>query len=291
MATAASSEDEQPSVIDTRRAPASRQEPNLVYGATVQLPTFDKAEPCAWFRITDANFGIRKVTDSHTKYYYVLSKLDSVTLRKLSTFLDCPLGANPYRDIRQTLCSTFEPPLEAKIDAFLATTDAGDERPAEFALELRRLLARASLDDVLKRVFLRSMKPAIVTAITGSLAGDFDTVAAAADRAWTASSASTSAAPAAAVSAVSSAPPLRGAGRGNRGNRGGRSRGNRPSGQVESVPLCHFHRKFGDAARKCASGCSRWTEPRPRDAPARVSHIEEALDGEDALVGTDPENF
>ena len=67
MATAASSEDEQPSVIDTRRAPAARQEPNLVYGATVQLPTFDKAEPWAWFRIADANFGIRRVTDPVTK--------------------------------------------------------------------------------------------------------------------------------------------------------------------------------------------------------------------------------
>ena len=286
MATAISSSDEQPSVIETRSA--GRQDPSLVYGATVQLPTFDKAEPRAWFRIADANFGIRKVTDSHTKYYYVLSKLDSVTLRKLSTFLDRPLGADRYKDICQTLCTTFEPHLEAKIDAFLSTTDAGDERPAEFALELRRLLVRASLDDVLKRVFLRSMNPSIVTAITGSLAGDFDTVAAAADKAWTASSASTSSQ--ATVSAVSSTAPHRGGGRGSCGGRGGRQRGNRPSGQVESVPLCHFHRKFGDAARKCASGCSRWNEDRPRDNPARVFHVEEALDGDDTHIGTDSGN-
>ena len=293
MATAVSSEDEQPSVIDTRRAPAARQEPNLVYGATVQLPTFDKLEPRAWFRIADANFGIRWVTDPVTKYYYVLSKLDSETLRKLSAFLDLPLSADPYLDIRKKLCATFEPPLKAKLDTFLATNDAGDERPAQFGLELQRLLANATTDDLRKRVFLRSLKPSIVTAITGSLAANFETVMAAADKAWMAAANSDPSGTPATVSAIShstsSAP--RGNGRGGRGARGGRQCEPRPSGRVESVPLCHFHRKFGDAARKCASGCSRWTEPRPRDAPARVSHIEEALDGEDAHVGTDLENF
>ena len=110
MATTVSSSDDQPSVIEPRHASTARQEPNLVYGATVQLLTFDKAEPRAWFRIADANFGIRRVTDPVTKYYYVLSKLDSETLRKLSAFLDCPLGSDPYMDIRKKLCKTFEPP-------------------------------------------------------------------------------------------------------------------------------------------------------------------------------------
>ena len=150
MATAHSSEDEQPSVIEARRAPG-RPDSALIYGATVQLLTFDKAEPRAWFRIADANFGIRRVTDPVTKYYYVLSKLDSETLRKLSAFLDRPLGSDPYADIRKKLCKMFEPPLEAKLDAFLATNDTGDVRPAEFGLELQRLLANASIDDLLKR--------------------------------------------------------------------------------------------------------------------------------------------
>ena len=292
MATAASSDDEQPSVIDTRRAPAARQEPNLVYGATVQLPTFDKLEPRAWFRIADANFGIRRVTDPVTKYYYVLSKLDLETLRKLSAFLDLPLGADPYQDLRKKLCAMFEPPLEAKLDAFLATNDAGDERPAQFGLELQRLLANATTDDLCKRVFLRSLKPSIVTAITGSLAGSFETVMAAADKAWMAAANSDQSGTTAMVSAIahptSSAP--RGNGRGGRGARGGRQRGPRPAGQVESVALCHFHRKFGDAARKCATGCSRWNEPRPREPSARVFSVEEALDGEDSQIGTASEN-
>ena len=297
MATAPSSEDEQPSIIDARRAPAPRQEPNMVYGATVQLPTFDKLEPRAWFRIADANFGIRHVTDPVTKYYYVLSKLDSETLRKLSAFLDLPLRADPYSDLRQKLCTTFEPPLEAKLDAFLATNDAGDERPAQFGLELQRLLANATTDDLCKRVFLRSIKPSIVTAITGSLSGSFETVMAAADKAWMAAANSDTSGTPATVSAIShptSSTP-RGGGRGGRGGRsgrgaqGGRQRGPRSSGQVENTLLCHYHRKFGDAAKKCVSGCSRWHEPRPQPQ-AQVFHVEETLDGEDSHIGIDQEN-
>ena len=48
-----------------------------VYGASVQLPTFDKVEPEAWFAVADANFALGRVLDSTTKYYYVLSKLDN----------------------------------------------------------------------------------------------------------------------------------------------------------------------------------------------------------------------
>ena len=43
-----------------------------VFGASVQLPAFDKIEPESWFCVADANFALRKVTDSTTRYYYVV---------------------------------------------------------------------------------------------------------------------------------------------------------------------------------------------------------------------------
>ena len=52
-----------------------------------------------------------------------------------------------------------------------------------------------------------------------------------------------------------------------------------------TITLCTFHRKFGDSTRKCAPACSRWNEDRS-PAAARVFQVEEALDGEDANVGT-----
>ena len=246
-----------------------------VLGASVQLPAFDKVEPHAWFAVADANFALRKVTDQMTKYYYVLSKLDANTLRKLSAFLQEERGSDPYDEVRSTLCQTFEPPMEQKLDALLATNDMGDERPMQFGLELLRLLGPATAHDILKRIFLRSIPPTIVTAITGSLSASYRDVLSAADKAWT--SASSAPQSTAAVATISGQPSVS-----RRGGRGGRQRGGRSASLLKSVVLCVFHQKFGNAAKKCTPGCSRWTENRPRDAQsAQVFRVEEDLDGED----------
>ena len=206
----------------------------------------------------------------------------------MSTFLKLSRGDDPYQELRDKLCETYELPLEQKVDVFLAMKDIGDERPAEFAMELQRLLANASIDDVLKRVFVRCLPPTIVTAITGSLDGKFRTVVQAADKAWTAAAgASGGATPTTSVAAITGPP-------GVRDNRhGGGQCGNRSTGQITNVALCSFHKKFGDSARKCAQGCSQWGEMGPREpAATRVFHVEESLEGEDTNVGTTAsENF
>ena len=182
------------------------------FGTSVQLPMFDKAEPDACFMLAKANFNLRNVTDSRTKYWYVLSKFDATMLRKLSTFLKLPRGSDPYQELCEKLCQTYELPLEQKIDALLGMTDIGDERPAEFGLELQRLASNALMDDMLKQVFLRCLPKAIVTAIMGSLGEKFETVVKAADRAWTAAATATSGnlLSSASVAAVSSGPAFSG---------------------------------------------------------------------------------
>ena len=139
---------------------------------------------------------------------------------------------------------------------------------------MQRLKADASRDDMLKRIFVRCLPQRIVTVITGSLGGNLDVVIAEADRAWTA------AAPSAAVSVSAvTGPP-------SRGKRVGHYQGRRPTGpQMTTLTLCVFHKKFGNSARKCAPGCSRWNEERPRES--RVNQVEESLDGEDC-VGRSP---
>ena len=157
----------------------------------------------------------------------------------------------------------------------LALTNIGDKRPLEFALELQRLASDASVDDFFKRIFVRCLPAAIIT--TGSLAGKLQAVASAADRAWTA--AATSSGQAVKVAAISTPASSR---EGRRGGKRGGARNN--GGQMMTLTLCSFHKKFGDGARKCASGCSRWNEHRPHET--QVFQVEEALDGEDADFGS-----
>ena len=115
---------------DSKPSTATPFDAAAVFGASVQLPSFDKVDPETWFTVADANFALRKVTDATMKYY-VLSKLDAATLRQLSAFLKQPKGDDPYKEIKDELCEAYEPPLEEKLDALFALTDIGDERPKE----------------------------------------------------------------------------------------------------------------------------------------------------------------
>ena len=64
MASAKPSEDNK-AAVSTQ---ASVHLDAAVFGATVQLPAFDKVKAEMWFAVADANFALRKVTDSTTKY-------------------------------------------------------------------------------------------------------------------------------------------------------------------------------------------------------------------------------
>ena len=273
--------------------PPTLQVDAAVFGATVQLPAFDKVEAETWFAVADANFALRKVTDPTTKYYYVLSKLDASTLRKLSAFIKRPKGSDPYEEIKGMLCEAYEPPFEQKLDALLTLTNLGDENPKELGLEVQRLASDATLDDVLKRIYVRCLPQQILTAIASSLDGKLNTVIAAAYKAWT--SAKASGAAAASVSAVSSANAgqFKSTASGSwRGGRGAGQRGSRNSGPATTtMTLCNFHKRFGDGARKCVPACSRWSEYRSRDSQApKVFQVEEVLDGEDTGVDIESGN-
>ena len=258
----------------------------VAHSVAVQLPTFNRLAPSAWFHLADANFHLRGIKTSETKYWYVVSKLDQETLKKLSAFLAKPRGPDPYTEIREVLCTAYEPQLEQKLDALLATKELGDDRPAEFLLELRRLCADATVDDILKRIFVRSLPTRLADAISGNLDGSLDALARAADKAWAlaanngatvaAVSATTAPVPPDSIgvpvgtghpiAAVTAGAPARG--------RGSRQRGNRQvRPESRAVVLCPFHVKWGDAARRCLPTCSRWQAR----APQQVFQVEEAM--------------
>ena len=154
--------------ITQAMARAMTYEGPVSHSVAVQLPTFNRTAPTAWFSLEDANFHLRGITQSDAKYWYVVSKLDPDRLMKLSVFLTRKRGADPYSEIRALLCRTYEPKMERKLDALLAVNDIWDERPSEYALELRRLLGEATLDNILKCLFVRSLPKHIANAISGS---------------------------------------------------------------------------------------------------------------------------
>ena len=253
--------------------PVSVEDP-VAHSVSVQLPVFNRLAPSAWFNLEDANFHLRGISKSDTKYWYVVSKLDQDTLQKLTAFLARPRGEDPYTEIRQLLCQTYEPTLEQKLDQLLAKPTMGDERPSEFELELRRLCDNASTEDILKRVFIQGMPHRLKDAVSANIDGTLDALVRAADRAWALNagsyqgsvSAVTSGIPepgsSTTVSAIATPSSVPARGRGSR-QRGGRQ-GRQEQGRSKAVVLCPFHLKWGDSARRCLPSCSRWEARTPQ---------------------------
>ena len=75
--------------------PAMADDP-ATHSVAVQLPTFNRLAPSEWFHLADANFHLRGITKSDTKFWYIVSKLDAKMLRKMSSFLAKKGGDDLY---------------------------------------------------------------------------------------------------------------------------------------------------------------------------------------------------
>lgn len=54
----------------------------IVHAVSLKLPTFLASRPDAWFQQTEAQFAMRNITDSTTKYFYLLTSLDPVVAER-----------------------------------------------------------------------------------------------------------------------------------------------------------------------------------------------------------------
>ena len=55
-----------------------------VHTVSLKLPTFLASRPDVWFQQTEAQFALRKITDSTTQYFYVLIALDPVVAERMA---------------------------------------------------------------------------------------------------------------------------------------------------------------------------------------------------------------
>ena len=156
----------------------------MTCGVAVQLPNFNREDPVNWFHITEANFHLRGVTDSMTKYCYVMSKLDAEGLRQISAFLAQARGKDPYGELKLELCRAFETTPQQRLDTWLSSSDLGDQRPTSYLRELDRLSAGLGFQDVRRCIFLRSLPRTMVNAITANPTDSVEGLGQAADRVW-----------------------------------------------------------------------------------------------------------
>ena len=68
---------------------------------TVKIPPFWTHSLTAWFAQAEAQFVLRKITEDDTKYYYIVSALDSATATRAVSILSQPPITGKYANIKK----------------------------------------------------------------------------------------------------------------------------------------------------------------------------------------------
>ena len=82
-----------------------------VQAVSLKLPTFLAARPDVWFQQTEAQFALRNITDSTTKYYYLHTALDPLVTERMAGDMAATPKADKYGYLKAKLVECTALPM------------------------------------------------------------------------------------------------------------------------------------------------------------------------------------
>ena len=73
-----------------------------IKAVVVKLPEFWTDNAKVWFAQTEAQFAVRGVTSSLTKFYYCVGALNRADAAQVVDFIEFPLEENSYESLKDT---------------------------------------------------------------------------------------------------------------------------------------------------------------------------------------------
>ncbi len=211
---------------------------------SLKLPTFWSSQPQVWFAQAEAQFEIRKLTADDTKYYYVISSLDQGTATRLLDLISNPPRRDMYKTLKDRLLDTFSLSKRERASQLLHTRPLGDSKPSALMDEMLALLGDHPPCLLFEQLFLERLPEDIRTQLVDVTIVDHRELARRADALWAARD----------MSASANAVQKR------------QATGRRQKVKAPQDSLCFYHRKFGEAAKKCQEPCT-WSGNEQGDRP------------------------
>jgi len=245
---------------------ASRDEANQdvpVFSVSLKLPTFWPDSAKAWFAQTDAQFAIKRITSSETKFYYCVAALSKEDAEQLADLICSPPSSEPYETLKRRLFDLYELNSFQRFESFISLPFSADMKPSHLMSKMLHLLPEDHKPGFFVRGhFLRRLPAEIRSHLLQEDIKDPRALARKADELWQNSNVAALNALSHAsedqevqdVFAVSSRPAPRSSSR----PKSGRSVPSRPSSSSRSSPAgwCWYHKSHGEEAQRCKSPCS-----------------------------------
>ena len=233
----------------------SDPEDNSLNALAMKLPLFWVDNPRMWFQTAEAQFRIKKITCSSTKFDHVLARIPSELTLSLTTVVSrataTPPSADPYTELKDRLLEATLPGPYKMLDTLLDHPTLGDRTPSKMMDQMLNLLPPGCKPDILfNALFLRRLPANLRQVLATQKHETQHDLAKAADHLH-----DSGAPPAAGLSLVSSgasacALPADSSGRGRSPPRSSNSRSATPGRS------CFYHARWAEKANKCEPPCN-----------------------------------
>ena len=234
---------------------------DLLNTVSVKVPAFLPESAAAWFIQVKAQFMLKGVTASSTKFYYCVSSFNQETSNQVLDLIKSPPAAGPYEAQKSRLLKLFALDDLQRYEAISNLLLSGDMKPSKLMSNMLALLPPSHKPCFfLKGAFLKRL-PADIHAHL--LRDDFSnpiSFALKADELYQSRVSSSQ------VYSVSSTPEDQQSVNAFRPSVPNRSRcsatphaTSRQDSQSQSPTMCYYHRSWGSKAKKCRALCS-WSD-------------------------------
>ena len=242
---------------------------------SIKLPPFWPADPQIWFAQVEAQFETRGIRASKTKFDYIVSSLSPEFATEVQDLILSPPAEEPYDALRTQLIKRTAASEQRRLQQLFNTEELGNRKPTQLLRRMQQLLGeKAGTVDgsILRELFLQRLPSNVRMVLVSSPESvGIDDLATLADRITEVATSTSSVSSVEQSSQVSSeldqlraevADLRKLLQSSNRYHRRPRSatpsrRSSSPAPSRSSMDLCWYHSRFGDAARKCRSPCSK----------------------------------
>ena len=106
----------------------------------MKVPVFWPESAEAWFVQVEAQFALKGVTSSSTKFYYCISSFSQNTANQVLDLIKSPLSSDPYQALKNWLLKLFALDDYQRYEAITSLPLSGDMKPSKLMSSMLALL-------------------------------------------------------------------------------------------------------------------------------------------------------
>ena len=149
--------DETPELLAASNADllAPTSVPGTATNVALKLPAFWPENAEVWFAQAEAQFAIKSISVSKTKFYYAVASLPQEVATQILDLIRAPPAGDPYKVLRERLITLYSLNDYQRFEALVSLPLTGDQKPSHLMNRMLALLPDDHKPDfILRGLFL-----------------------------------------------------------------------------------------------------------------------------------------